>query len=405
MNINGLIMADLHWGAIDPDEFADEISKLLYPYIEKLDVIDGIRLDYIIIAGDLFDTKETFSSQVTKQIIIFLAKLLFLTRYWETEIILIEGTRTHDNLQLDTLKVIFDSCDVYRLKVIDTVTAYNIGDATMLFIPEEYVSDQDAYYEKYFIGDAFYDIIVGHGMIDKIWYSKKPTNGLDELTKHMSAPVFKVKELLNHCSMCYFGHIHQNKSYGDKGRFKYIGPFTRWEFGNDTKVGFYHVTIDTDTHEVSDKYIENELAKWYPTHAFTIDKDITLTELNDKIDTIIAKYYVKHYNIGRLRLIINLSDKVETWQTIKSFLIDKLGNRLDVKTVLNIMPDIDGSTDETESTSSSMPNYVFDHTIDIAHRIQQFIQSKSGRDIPIETIEQYLEGDDDNGNDQFESDE
>ena len=392
-NVNCIIMADLHWGAIDPDEYWCEILDGILSYLDNLSAEE--RLDYIIIAGDLFDTKEMFSSYVTKKVIDFVHYLLMycMDSRWSTKVIMLEGTRTHDNFQPEMIQHIF-SKEIWiedRIEVYNTVASIKTDNgASILFIPEEYISDQESYYAKYFKPGIHYDLIVGHGMIDKIWYAKKDNDALNELTKHMSAPVFKVDELLEHCTRCYFGHVHMNKSYGDGGRFSYIGPYSNWEFGKSTKVGFYHVKINTKTGEVTDTYIENTNAKNYPTVAMKISDNMSLTELNDRVDTIIANVYATTSNVGKVRLIVVLSQTIETWQTMKDFLVSKCGDMPNLKFVLQLEEDNSNEDTTTDDEEKSSKKYLFDHSIDITHRIQTFIRNKSGRDIPIETIEKYL---------------
>ena len=388
--IDCLILADMHWGAIDTDEFEKELDEGLFNYIDGLH-LTGRSIDCIFIAGDLFDTKETFSSLVVQKVITFLSKLLQVTEDWETDIVLIEGTRTHDNLQLNIIYHIFETLMFNnRVRVCNTVSEAELKGLPILLIPEEYVSDHESYYSKYFQDTSHYYLIIGHGMVDKIWYAKKDKDSMNELTKHMSAPVFKVDELLDHCDRCYFGHVHMNRSYGDNGRFSYIGPYTNWEFGKSTKVGFYHTTIRQDNGEVTDTYIENTNAKNYPTVAMKISNDMSLTELNDKVDTLIANVYATTTNVGKVRLIVVLSQTVENWQTMKDFLVSKCGDMPNLKFVLQLE---ENETDEeacTEDEDNSSKKYLFDHSIDISHRIQTFIKNKSGRDISIETIEKYL---------------
>ena len=392
-NVNCIILADLHWGAIDPNEFKKEIFEGLLMYLEALEN-QNERLDYVIIAGDLFDTKEMFSSTVVKEVLTFIYHLLLYTdSVWDTQIVILEGTRTHDNCQTDMISHIFNMCDIFvgnRVAVYNSVDILKKNNASILLIPEEYIVDQDDYYGRYFNDGCHYDLIIGHGMVDKIWYAKKDKDEMTELTKHMSAPVFKVDDLLNHCSKCYFGHVHMNKAYGNNNRFTYIGPYTNWEFGKTTKVGFYHVKINTKTHEVTDDFIENKNAKNYPTVSMKIRENMTLTELNDKVDTLIAGVYATTKNVGKIRLIVVLPQSIETWQTMKDFLIGKCGDMPNLKFILQIEENVSDTDDDSINVVDVSKNYLFDHSIDIYHRIQTFIKNKSGRDISVETIEKYL---------------
>jgi hypothetical protein len=63
-----------------------------------------------------------------------------------------------------------------------------------------------------------------------------------------------------------------------------------------------------------------------------------------------------------------------------------------VKFILSIEENEEEMEELRETVKAN--RYVFDHSIDVAQRVQLFIKTKAGREIPIEKIRYYLgEGD------------
>lgn len=407
-----IVLPDLHWGAISPERMKDELDKTLFEFLKHN------RVNVILIAGDLFDSKQYFTSDVVRYVINFLCQLL---RYTDN-IVCIQGTKTHDDLQLETLKTIFtnikivDTGDFWmgRVHFITKPTILQVWNddgyiayidpseytyekfrttdedeyLTMLCIPEEYVIDQDLYYKPY-LEDKFYDMILFHGMIDKIWYAKINKSSQTELTKYSSAPVFKVDELLDHCIRCYAGHIHVHKHYGQDGRFLYVGPFTRWEFGKEENVGCEYVEFENQ--RFKDQFLVNKNAQVLTTKVLNITESIPLKDLNTELDNIIEKEMIKS---DKLRFIINIKSTIQNYLEIKDFIISKLGDIKFVKLVLSIdtddnCMDIAKATMDSSSSESIQKNYLFE-SMDLEERIRLFLKQKKGLDISIEDIKSVL---------------
>ena len=413
--LNAILLMDLHWGAIPPERMHKEIEETLYKHIESLN-----KLDMIVIGGDLFDCKQYLSSDVTNYVIKFINELLELTHSMGTYIYIVKGTRTHDDLQLQTLRTIFNSdrnnSNVIIIDEVTEMSLLHIGDTSyttknghplsiwvptykgyedciepddklinILFIPEEYIIDQNEYY-KNTLYSKNYDFIFGHGMIDKIWYADGDNTSVDK-TKHCASPVFKVKDLTNSGKHVYFGHIHIHKKYGN---FEYVGPYTRWEFGKDDPVGYVYIEYDSDTKELYEEFVENKLAQKLTTRILNIQEDISLTELNDKIDTIISETMT--YS-EKIRLIANLNSKLPTFQSIRDYLVSKIGNIKFVKLILSI--DIPSETIEESKTTIDEQNnkkkYLYGSNMNLEKQIREFLKEKRGIDISSEDIKNILD--------------
>lgn len=383
--LTAILLMDLHWGVIPPDRMREELKQTLFTKIQTLD-----NLDMIVIGGDLFDFKQYLSSDVTKYVIEFLADLLESTKDMGTHLYIIKGTRTHDDLQLQTIDKIFNHSKYSdRVFVYDTVREVEYKGHQILFIPEEYIIDQDEYYKDTLYSDKKYDLIFGHGMIDKIWYAQIEKDNQNDLTKHSSSPVFKVDNLEKSGRYVYFGHIHIHKNYGKNKRFQYVGPFTRWEFGKDDDVGFDYIEYDKDTGNINEEFVVNEMAQVMGTRVLNIKEDIELSELNDMLNSIISKEMVI---CEKLRVVINLNSKLTNFNSIRDFIITKIGEIKFVKLILSTDIDteyIDELKDKTDEVSMKR-KYLFGDNMSLEERIKKFLQDKKGLDISTEDIKSVL---------------
>lgn len=383
--MKGILLPDLHWGATNPKQFRQELDECIFTKIKELD-----ELDFIIFLGDFWDSKQYLSSDTTSYGLCFIQDIIEATQPFNTEIVMIEGTKTHDALQTAFCHKIFHDIDgVSRFNAYSKVTELTNfcgKQCNVLLIPEEYILDQDAYYEEYF--QKRYDFIFGHGMVDKIWYAKRNKDSQSSISKYMSAPVFGVDELLKVGRYVYFGHIHSRLSYGDKNRFKYGGPVTSWEFGKNETPGYYLIDYNENTGSIYEEFIENNMAPVLITKAISINETISLTDLNKMIDNIIAR---EMSYADKLRLIINIDPSIDNFNSIKDFLTTKLGEMNYIKFVISTDNCTDTDTIHQKiAEEKQTKGYVFDRNLDIESRIQQFINSHSGKDISIGKIKMYL---------------
>ena len=380
--ISGIVMADLHWGAIHPDRFESELNHSLFAHLEKCKK-SGERVDFAVIAGDTFDVSEYVSSLVTKSVIRFYKKL---SEYVD-QIFVVEGTRSHDALQSSTLDIIFrEVANIDNIQFIQTVSGLIFRGVKMLFIPEEYISDPDTYYSEYF--NQSWDLIFGHGMTDVIWYAKSNDESMKRYRNHTLAPVFSVEQLCANGKYCYFGHVHEHKSYGSDGRFKYIGPPTRWEIDKTWDCGFYHVLYDKDTGLIDEEFVVNQYAMQFRSFAITIDRDLSTEEVQLKINPVVS---VVH-DYDRIRVILNIKRSVKTAQTIKDLFLTGFNQYPNIVVMVKMIDDepednVPDAVETPEERNLRVSSYI-QTPEDI--RIQEFIRKNSQMEIPITTIRDVI---------------
>lgn len=363
--LDAIIIADPHFGAIPVPKFKVELDKCLFNRLNHMK-----KLDMFIIAGDLFDMKEYSTSEVFKSVIEFLDRILMMTEKLGTKVVVLKGTRTHDDYQLTTLELIYNSKGHDRIKFIHSVTEDEVDGVRFLYVPEEYILDQDEYYKEYF--SKKYDILIGHGTIDSIWRSRK-----QKRNDIMSAPVFNVEELLSVANYCYFGHEHMHKAYGKHKRFKYVGPMTVWEY-DKTDAGYYIIHYSPENGLCREEYIENENAQVLIERTMDIDNSTTIDQVMSQLESIIDSG-----PYDGLKVKVTIDGKSPISVQAKNYIITKISLYSNVVYDISVREseDIESGEEYEEEYHSINENQMPDDSA-----IAEFIKSKNGKDISLDII-------------------
>lgn len=374
-----MVSADWHLGATDPTRFKLELIKTIDSTLRKKK-----SLDLFVVAGDTFDMKEYLSSDTVKVFLQIMIELLDMTEQYGTKFRFIEGTSTHDAMQLETLEIIFNQVlKSDRIRFIHTVDTEELLDLKILYVPEEYVADSDVYYKTAF--SDHYDFMFGHGMTDIMWYMRKQKSDIDKLT---SAPVFSVDTLCNVANYIYFGHVHYRMESGPDKRFKSLGPVSRWEFGKEQPCGIYYISYDKNSEVAFEEFIENKYAPVLSTTAISVDKDYDLAELNKTIRRRLDR--VTEVS-DRIRLVVVIDSTLETFIVMRDFIMASFGNIPNVNLVLKVL-----SKDDSDETIANEPEpiinkieekpYLYDKSMQDEVKIAAFIKKKAGVNISVEDV-------------------
>lgn len=386
--VSMMISADWHLGATDPNRFRLELFRTVEHKL-KLEK----TLDLFIVAGDIFDMKESFSSDTVKVLFLIIKDILDLTEEYGTQIRFIGGTRTHDAMQLETLEVVLNSLmRVRRVKFIHEVTYEIVFGLNVLYLPEEYVESGDLYYKPYL--NRRYDFIFGHGPTDLMWYMRDQNPTVE---KYSSARVFKVDELCNIANYVFFGHFHYHIDTGPNKRFKSIGPLSRWEFDKDDDCGLYFLHYDSISKLATEEFVVNEYAPILPTITFPIRRDYDVYELNKKIQNKIDPLKNKS---DKIRLIVTIDVKLKDFIMMRDFILASFGNIPGVTLLLKPV----GEESEEESTKGNTSKeekdlieerpYLYDKSMHDEARISAFIKKKTGTNISLESIVEVIKPND-----------
>ena len=375
-------IADLHGGAFNAKKWFDELSEGFLKKIKKLD-----KLDVVFIAGDLFDDKISANSDHAQLLIKFMTKLITICNEKKAVLRIIKGTESHDNRQLHLLEPLIELAN-HNFKIIHTVESEQLApDLRVLYIPEEYMNNPTEYYNGYLGEDVEpYDIIIGHGLIDKAAFIASIQESEQTMAK---APILKVKSLLEKSKgPIYYGHIHKPFKYD---RFRYVGSYSRWAFGEEEEKGFLITEYYPETGEFTEDFIPNKHATKYDTVSMTYSNDLNdddeVSQMNFLLTT--AETLIVDY----LRLDITIPAEHPKPMFITNMIVELFSRNRKVKLKINN----DRKTREKKATEEKinklleMYAFIFDKKTDEHEKISQFIKVRENIDIPADKVKFYLE--------------
>lgn len=375
----GVVISDIHFGVLKPMELYNQLKESFLDYIDNLAI-----LDFIIITGDLFDSKISLNSDHAKVAIQFMKRIIEISKKKNTKIRIIKGTESHDNKQLDVLDIFYKNEDV-DFKIINTVSdEYLFENMRILYVPEEYIENKDDYYKDYF--SQTYDMIFGHGLVNEVVFVASKQES--ELTMS-KAPIFKTEDLLNICKgPIFFGHIHAPQVI--KERFFYVGSFSRWCFGEEEDKGFYLVSYVPEKGKFKAEFIKNKLAKTYNT--VRIDETSALFKENvDKIiDNMIS--FINTFNADYLRFVVSIPEEYENPLLLSNMLNEIFSKFSNVKLVINNTNKLKQKKNVEEKINLLLEKYgfIFDKNIPHEEKISRFLKIKYNKNIPVNKLRDYL---------------
>jgi len=375
----GVNLADIHWGVINPKKYYEQLKKVVLDYLEELPI-----LDYIMIAGDYFDTKLSMNSEHAKYALKFMSKLFDIAKKKKTKIRIIKGTETHDNKQLELLESMPND-DKIDFKVINTVTdEWLFDDLHILYIPEEYVENKDEYYGEYFSKE--YDMIIGHGLVNEVAFVASKQESEVTMSK---APIFKSDILLKICKgPIFFGHIHIPQVIKD--RFFYIGSTTRWCYGEEDDKGFYLVTYSPENGKFITEFVVNKLADRYDTVIIDYNSSMFKSSEKDQIDFLLE--IVNNMRVDHLRLIINIPEDYPNAILLTNMINELFSKYQNLKVIINNNSKMRKKKETEEKINLLLEKYgmIFDKTKSHEEKISEYIRIKYNKNIPVNKIRYYL---------------
>lgn len=260
--MNILHIADIHFGKKNDQKLYNDLKANFINEIPNIIKNYG-HINMIIIEGDLFDRVIKMTESSSNYVLKFISELCELTTKYNFYLRLIQGTKSHDNNQLNNfnhLEVKYPMFKIFKTVNSESIE-YNDYEYNILYLPEEYPEDYKKYYYSWMNHEENYDFIFGHGMMDFVSYT-----GDDETKrklKHNEAvhSVDKLNLLCNY--FCIFGHIHDMQNYLNKDKIMYVGSFERFSFADQEDKGFLLTRVDPETDETEVIFYENKDASIY----------------------------------------------------------------------------------------------------------------------------------------------
>lgn len=214
-------MADIHLGVKLPNE----------DYLKSLDMFLGLIKKHeepchgIFVLGDLFDHR--LSVEEARFASLFIVNLVCNKcgpNSTNVPVYFIHGTYGHDLDQYDIFMPLLNKIPDANVLFFKNAASFTTPEGLkVLCIPHE-TGDLD--YTELF--NYQYDIIAGHGVIAS--NTKNPCK-TDAGIIHSSDKLGSISKL------CVFGHYHGLTDFGNN--VYYIGPWTRWKYGEDEKRVFF----------------------------------------------------------------------------------------------------------------------------------------------------------------------
>lgn len=367
MIFNMLVIADLHWGAMDA-----KIQSSQYEFI--FDIIREMRdrIDMLVIAGDYWDSRMFLNSASTINGINWMHKLIDICKEnGVSKFRIIRGTLEHDNDQLETFRYLEEDDEFFRIFVTNTVE--EIDGIRIMYCPDENMT-HEVYIEKYvdnFI--KFPDIGIFHGNLDDVM----PSIAV-ESAKKSNTLVFENRfyhELISGPMIAGHWHIGQRIE-----RWIYVGTPDCWKFGEDDEKGVMFISYDPDDKSFFYRKILNPNSIIYYEYVL----DTSFYSGIDDVRSVISfiqdkkKYYEKNDRKYRIAVIIEIRDDKSENEQIISCMKAYADSTKFVKIVTKNKMQLKRKKEEQKRTNELNEKYSFvkDDKLSRSEKIRRCIKSK-----------------------------
>lgn len=388
MKYNGLLISDIHIGAMNLSQIKEELENCFLSYIEN--EFKEKSLDFIIFLGDYFDHKLYMNDDSSKYSSKFLKDLLDRISLINPscKIRFVYGTESHECDQYDTILNNID--ERFDIKVIKHVSEELLFPSmNILYIPEEHIVDRYEYYKEFF-ENREYTYVFGHGVIREVMKEAAVLSDNQKDSKRKRTPVFSTAELRKITKNSFFGHYHMNIE--DNMGFHYVGSFSRWKFGEDEPKGFYHITYNDNTDEYDEKFIVNDLAKLYKTISFGYSDKMfqSMEELDKKLNNLQNVINVDAFDHVKFRF--NIPENCENPESYINYINEryKYDDRIKVEISHGYIESKKKREKEAIKENNDKYSMIFDKSIPIEEKVSYFISVEYNKDISRDSIDSYL---------------
>ncbi|BDH16386.1 MAG: hypothetical protein [Bacteriophage sp.] len=355
-------------------EFFDEEEGFLAKVIQVAKQCQKEKVKFlgVAITGDLFDHQVSLNSNYAKfamDLIHTLARVVI--NEFGGNIIILKGTRSHD---LDQI-MIFEPFTLEfedSFFIANTLSYIELEGYDILLIPEEYMKNQNEYYQEAF--ENQYDLILAHGFLKFNCFNK------NEVERSMpEMPIFDQEELINVARLSIFGHDHVYKSY--RGQIYYNGSYSRLCHGEEDDKGALLITMDSKKHKV--ERLINTLAPNYK--AVTLEK-LVKGDLN--FESAVKAIKKLKENTDFLKIKIGI-DTVKSNPTLVNLINNKFNtqykklgivieapafNIRDGKLIL--LSENEELKEKNEDNIDVKYNFLFDNKLTLEEKILEFVKTK-----------------------------
>lgn len=378
MKYNILAIADIHWGAMDPDEMYDNLQYFLDFIRMKGDI------DLVVICGDYFDYRLTLNSKAA------LKSLRWFDELYNTckengvkRLRAIKGTREHDNDQWEAIHP-KETGDFFK-KFYTCTSEETLPGLHCIYCPDETINLKE--YEELYLKEMMtrHDIGFFHGNFDTLL----PKMIVDQ---NLEANIPSIIYFKDHWSKVIngplvSGHWH---IFTDSDPLIYIGSYDRWAFGEEEDKGFLFIQYDTDDHSYYWKHIENPFARKYNT--IIVDNTLCVTPDDFANLTQDIQELKKSDSDMKIRVVYQITaENDEASVNFAEFrnLVSSMRNvKIDVKDFVKKRNK--EKQKEKVAISSGRYSYILDHPLEIVSNIHEYLLREKNIDLSPETIDSII---------------
>ena len=378
MKYKGIVISDIHVGAMDLHRTRTEFTEVFIKHISKMK-----KLDFVIVAGDFFDKKFYLGDKESIVAHAMLKELVDICDEKNAKLRFVYGTESHEADQYSVMNVLHLSSNIKVIKYVEEEEL--LPGLNILYLPEEHIYDKEEYYKDYFKNKKKYDYIFGHGVIKEVWQERAVMLENKSESKRKKVPLFSSGELINCCKgQVYFGHFHINRNNDDK--VFSIGSFSRWCFGEDGDKGFYELSVDTEKEKYDFKHIINNMAESYTTISYgykdiIYDNQDNMNEALNHIDKLLKDDVFDH-----VRFVFNIPDDAENPEATINYLKERYKTNDKVK--LDITHGYIETKRELQKQKIQEDNdkyyFITDESLPLEDKVSHFITITYDKDISVE---------------------
>lgn len=350
MPIVHIHIADIHFGAIDPEkQFRILEEQFLKP-------ISTIGFQILSIDGDLFDRKFIASSKAVEYATMFVHRCAGLCIMRNASLIIISGTESHEAGQLSLYRDLTNvySCPIYIVEQAQFI--YTCG-LKILCLPEEYGKGEDYYAPML---NQVYDAVFMHGTLVGGVY------GANTADLNARRPVFGIEHFKGCKGPIIAGHVHQYMCLNNY--MYYVSNPIRYKYGEEEAKGYGIVTqLYTGEHYyqfmpiVSDRYDTVEL---------NVDPEEAIENIVEQIA------FLQQSSEGNVKVRISGASQLNT-QLLTQYFRNSPNIKLEFQKKNQDGEPLINTTEEIAKKYSGM-DYLLDPNTDCYSKLAQYINEQEG---------------------------
>ena len=383
----GLVLADLHFGAIDTEDMKYLLRANLFNVLES-----KMFFDYIIIAGDFWDKKIFLNDRASDAGIWLMNKLVQYTKC----IRIVYGTESHEVNQYNIFNI-FEGRKGLDFKIIKSVCEEELlPGLNVLYLPEEYIKDKDEYYKEYFSQKNKYDYIFGHGIIaEAMTMIKKSSSNKEDKEKRLKPATFTTADFKRCCrGQVYFGHYHVRSNIQDW--VFYVGSFTRWIHGEEEMKGYYELSCDLEDEPIySSEFHENYDAPKYKTYSFGYDHEMFTSDemLENYLKTLTRLANSEDYK--KIKYIFNIPENYSNPEFFINSMRENFRNepKVTCEFVNGYVTKKKHTEEKVLEEIETKYDYLLNRNLSVPDVLSNYIEDTNGKKIEGEKIATYLNTD------------